>query len=112
MDVLALHFGGETFLRAPTKSSRRLEISRLGDGYVTASTAKEMALNQPVKTTFEPKRVIQPIYTGGSVALSEDGQILATCLGDECLLSNLDTGEWLARIEGVSAVYGRCNLRD
>ena len=62
----------------------------------------EMALKADVKTTFEPSRVIQPIYTGGSVALSEDGKILATCVGDEALLTNLDTGEHLARIEGVS----------
>lgn len=71
-----------------------------------------MALNQSVKTTFEPKRVIQPIYTGGGVALSEDGHILATCLGEECLLSNLDTGEHLARIEGVSFHFKRHALRD
>ena len=64
-----------------------------------------MALNQTIKTTFEPRRVIEPIYTGGSVDLSQDGKILATCLGDEALLSNLDTGEHLARIEGVSAYY-------
>jgi U3 small nucleolar RNA-associated protein 13 len=64
-----------------------------------------MALKADVKTTFEPSRVIQPIYTGGGVCLSENGKILATCLGDEALLSNLDTGEHLARIEGVSTVY-------
>ena len=61
-----------------------------------------MALKADVKTTFAPGRVIQPIYTGGSVALSEDGKVLATSLGDEALLTDLDTGEHLARIEGVS----------
>ncbi len=61
-----------------------------------------MALRADTKTTFEPSRVIQPIYTGGDVALSEDGKILATCLGEEALLTNLDTGAHLARIEGVS----------
>ena len=60
-----------------------------------------MALKADVKTTFEPRRVIQPIYTGGGVALSDDGKVLATSLGDEALLTNLDTGEHLARIEGV-----------
>jgi U3 small nucleolar RNA-associated protein 13 len=63
-----------------------------------------MALKADFKTTFEPARVIQPIYTGGSVALSEDGKVLATCLGDEALLTNLETGEHLARIEGVSLI--------
>jgi len=61
-----------------------------------------MALNTNAKTTFEPQRIIQPIYTGGSVALGEDGKILATCLGEEVLLTNLDTGAHLARTDGVS----------
>lgn len=61
-----------------------------------------MAYKADVRTTFEPNRVIQPIYTGGSVALSQDGKVLATCLGEEALLTDLNTGEHLARIEGVS----------
>ena len=61
-----------------------------------------MAVKADIRTTFEASRVLQPIYTGGSVALSQDGRTLATCLGEEALLSNLHTGEHLARIEGVS----------
>ena len=61
-----------------------------------------MAYKADVKTTFEPSRVIQPIYTGGSVAASNNGKILASCLGEEALLTNLNTGAHLARIEGVS----------
>ena len=64
-----------------------------------------MALKAEYKTTFEPSRVIQPIYTGGSVALSEDGKVLATSLGDEALLTDLDTGAHLARIEGVGPAF-------
>lgn len=63
-----------------------------------------MALRVDAKTTFEASRVIQPIYTGGSVALSSNGKILATCLGEEVLLSSLETGAHLARIEGVSGL--------
>ncbi|KAF2221796.1 WD40-repeat-containing domain protein [Elsinoe ampelina] len=59
-----------------------------------------MAFKADVRTTFEPRHVISPIYTGGSVALSQDGRVLATCLGEEVLLSDLNTGEHLARIEG------------
>lgn len=55
-------------------------------------------------TTYHPERTIQPIYTGGDVALDEEGRILATCLGEEALLTDLGTGELLARIEGV------CNM--
>ena len=55
-----------------------------------------------VTTTYEAAKVIQPIYTGGDVDLSNDGQILATCLGEDALLTNLDSGQNVARIEGVS----------
>lgn len=61
-----------------------------------------MAFKADFKTTFEPSRVIQPIYTGGSVSLSQDGRVLASQLGEEALLTDLNTGAHLARIEGVS----------
>lgn len=67
-----------------------------------------MALKLETKVTFEPRRVIQPIYTGGSVGLSEDGKILATSLGEEALLSEMETGKHLARIEGVSQLPTPC----
>lgn len=53
-------------------------------------------------TTFEIERVIEPIYEGGDVRLGEDGRILATCLGEDVLLVDLNTGNRLARISGVS----------
>jgi hypothetical protein len=60
-----------------------------------------MANKAPSQTTFEPEHVIQPIYTGGSVALDQSGRILATTLGEDALLTDLNTGRQLARIEGV-----------
>jgi U3 small nucleolar RNA-associated protein 13 len=60
-----------------------------------------MANKAPYQTTFEPEHVIQPIYTGGSVALDQSGHILATTLGDDALLTDLNTGRQLAKIEGV-----------
>jgi hypothetical protein len=54
-----------------------------------------------VKTTYAVGRTIQPIYSGGSVSLSEDGRILAACVGEDALLTDLTTGQELARIEGV-----------
>ena len=61
-----------------------------------------MAQRLNLSTTYEAGKVISPFYTGGSVALSEDGRILATCLGEDVVLMNLSTGERLAQIEGVS----------
>lgn len=60
-----------------------------------------MAQRAAVKTTYAVGRTIQPIYSGGSVALSENGRILAACVGEDALLTDLSTGQELARIEGV-----------
>lgn len=60
-----------------------------------------MTNKAPYLTTFEPEHTIQPIYTGGSVALDQDGRILATTLGEDALLTDLKTGKQLAKIEGV-----------
>ena len=62
-------------------------------------------------TTFESERTIQPIYTGGDVALDREGRILATCLGEEALLTDLDTGEPLARIDGVGDISRQIESR-
>ena len=58
-----------------------------------------------MNVTFEPENVIQPIYTGGDVTLDSDGRILATCLGEEAVLTDLSNGETLARIEGVRSLF-------
>ena len=60
-----------------------------------------MTSRSKLVTTYEPQQVIQPLYTGGDVALSEDGDLLATCLSEEIILSNLSDGNVLARIDGV-----------
>ncbi|PQE17821.1 hypothetical protein CJF32_00010983 [Rutstroemia sp. NJR-2017a WRK4] len=65
-----------------------------------------MAGKAPYKTTFEPERTIQPIYTGGSVALDKTGRILATTLGEDVLVTDLNTGRELARIEGDIIGWG------
>lgn len=53
-------------------------------------------------TTFEAENIIQPTYTGGDVAVDLENRILATCLGEEALLTDLNSTQLLARIEGVS----------
>ena len=60
-----------------------------------------MAARSGQQIMFEAGKVIQPIYTGGDVGIDKHGQVLATCLGDEALLTDLSGGNTLARIEGV-----------
>lgn len=60
-----------------------------------------MAQRTAVKTTYAVERTLQPIYSGGSVSLSEDGRIFAACLGEDVLLTDLTNGKELGRTEGV-----------
>lgn len=55
-----------------------------------------------VKTTFEASRTLHPIYTGGGTALDASGRLLAACVGEDALIVDLETGDQLARLEGVS----------
>ncbi|CCT61110.1 hypothetical protein [Plenodomus lingam JN3] len=59
-----------------------------------------MAQRSAVKTTYEVARTLQPIYSGGSLALGEDGRILAASLGEDVLLTDLTNGRELGRVEG------------
>jgi U3 small nucleolar RNA-associated protein 13 len=60
-----------------------------------------MANKAPYQTTFDSEHTIQPIFTGGSIGLDQTGRILATTLGEDALLTDLNTGRQLAKIEGV-----------
>lgn len=60
-----------------------------------------MTSRNTLVTTFEADKVIQPVYTGGDVALDRQGQILVTCLGEEAVLTDINTGRALGRVEGV-----------
>ena len=64
-----------------------------------------MTSRPKVITTFEAYRSIQPFYTGGDAGLSRNGEVLVTCLGEEALLTNLHTGQLLARVEGVRVIF-------
>lgn len=57
-----------------------------------------------MKTTFEASRTLRPIYTGGSTSLDASGRILLTCVGEDALIVNLETGDQLASLEGVRAL--------
>ncbi|RYO81737.1 hypothetical protein DL763_008475 [Monosporascus cannonballus] len=60
-----------------------------------------MANKSPFKTTFEASEVIRPIFTGGSVALENGARVLATTLGEDAVLTDLKTGKFITKVEGV-----------
>ncbi|KAJ5907420.1 hypothetical protein N7495_000102 [Penicillium taxi] len=53
-----------------------------------------------VRTTFEATHTLRPIFTGGSTALDASGRILLTCVGEDALIVDLETGDQLASLEG------------
>lgn len=63
--------------------------------------SREMSNRQNVVTTYQPENVIQPVHTGGAIALDEEGIVLATSLEEDAALTDLNTGALLARVEGV-----------
>ena len=63
-----------------------------------------MANKSPFKTTFEADEFIRPIFTGGSVALENSARVLATTLGEDAVLTDLKTGKFITKIEGVRTV--------
>ena len=52
------------------------------------------------KTTFEPAKTIEPIYTGGEISLDASGRLLATCLEEDVLIIDIQTSKKLAHVEG------------
>ena len=60
-----------------------------------------MSNRQSVVTTYRPENVIQPVHTGGAIALDNEGTVLATSLEEDAALTDLNTGSLLARVEGV-----------
>ncbi|KAK8865711.1 hypothetical protein IAR55_000856 [Kwoniella newhampshirensis] len=56
-----------------------------------------------LKTSFRASpRSIRPIYTGGPVLLSKDGQWLISTMGEEVLVTEVKTGLPIARVRGDS----------
>ena len=62
-----------------------------------------------LKTTFAVQKVIQPFYTGGKVALDDDSRFMVTTLDENALIIDYETGNELARIEGVCTVFAHSN---
>ncbi|RKF56590.1 putative U3 small nucleolar RNA-associated protein 13 [Golovinomyces cichoracearum] len=69
-----------------------------------------MASKAPYRTTFEVAETIRPFYTGGGISLDGHGNILATALGEDSLLTDLDSGRQLSKIEGDGELISTLTL--
>ena len=59
-----------------------------------------MATKVQMKTTYEPARTIEPIYTGGDISSNANGTLIATCVEEDVLIVDIRSGKPLCRIEG------------
>ncbi|OAP54930.1 hypothetical protein AYL99_10630 [Fonsecaea erecta] len=72
-----------------------------------------MATKIQQKTTFEAAKTIEPIFTGGDVSHNASGSFIATCVDEDVLIVNVQTGKVFCRIEGDGeAVTSLCLAPD
>ncbi|CCX31824.1 WD40-repeat-containing domain protein [Pyronema domesticum] len=62
-----------------------------------------MAPSSALKTTFKATKTIKPFYSGGvgCVALDRSGRLLVTANGDEAVITDIENGAEVARIDGL-----------
>ncbi|KAH9486256.1 Transducin beta-like protein 3 [Psilocybe cubensis] len=53
-----------------------------------------------LKTAFKKARTIAPLYTSGAVAITLDGTRLVTCVAEDILLTDVETGVQICRFVG------------
>lgn len=54
---------------------------------------------------YEKSRVIGPLHTGGPAAVDYNGTHIATCVGEEVIVTRLSDGEKLHRLVTVSLYF-------
>jgi hypothetical protein len=53
------------------------------------------------RATFQPVHLIESIFTGGKVAVTEDAQLLITAAGEDIFVTHLVTGKTVFKLTGV-----------
>ncbi|VDB84254.1 unnamed protein product [Peniophora sp. CBMAI 1063] len=72
-----------------------------------------MASSSKQKIAFKKARTVGPLYTGGPVALSQDGRWLVTTLSDEAILTDLNDDTQICRFAGdTSTIHSFCLTPD
>ena len=59
-----------------------------------------MATKIQIKTTYEPTRTIEPIYTGGDVSANTGGTLVTACVEEDVLVTDIRHAKPICRIEG------------
>ncbi|KAF8910158.1 WD40-repeat-containing domain protein [Gymnopilus junonius] len=53
-----------------------------------------------LKTAFKKARTIAPLYTGGAIAITLDGTRLVSCVAEDILMTNVESGVEICRFVG------------
>ena len=91
---------------------RRYQVARHAGQQLEEAAQNEvslpLAIVVPSELTVDSYRAsprsIRPVYTGGPVLLTKDGQWLITTLGEEVLITQVRNGVQVARVKGVSRI--------
>jgi U3 small nucleolar RNA-associated protein 13 len=60
-----------------------------------------MQIRSVIVRSFKKARTIAPLYTGGPVSITQNGHWLVTCVGEQALLTDLQSGAEICRFAGV-----------
>jgi hypothetical protein len=61
--------------------------------------------------SYQVERTIEPVYTGGKVALTADENTLLSTVGDTLLLTDLKSGARLLTLRCVSRMHPRWTFK-
>ena len=56
------------------------------------------------RSSYDRQRVIGPLHTGGPVGLTPDGTRVITCVGEQVVLTDIQSGRELCRLVGVRPI--------
>ena len=62
----------------------------------------DLLTNAP--SSYDRQRVIGPLHTSGPVGLTPDGTRVITCVGEQLVLTDIQSGRELCRFPGVRLI--------
>jgi hypothetical protein len=77
---------------------------RLKTLWVIALDEQRDALLINTHSSYDRQRVIGPLHTAGPVGLTPDGTRVITCVGEQVVLTDIQSGRGLCRFAGVRLI--------
>lgn len=77
--------------------------------YTLALGGQRDALLTNTPSSYDRQRIIGPLHTAGPVGLTPDGTRMITCVGEQAILTDIQSGGEVCRFLGVRFIF-RCAL--